>query len=188
MEQIDKSKDLAYAMGRTRNGGGNMTKERFMKPAAAAIIEKEEAGNHYVLLQDREKEDAKKESGLWEIPAGKIREYENIYDCLRREVWEETGLTVTEIQGEAEAEWHESHGYQVLQYTPFASTQNVSQAYPIMVQAFICKAEGTLAKSTNESQNIRWVEVDELKRLLETQSDCFFPMQVITLKKYIGRV
>lgn len=162
-----------------------MTEERFMKPAAAGIIEKEESGKQYVLLQDREKADAEMESGLWEIPAGKIREYENIYDCLRREIWEETGLTVTEIQGESDSVWYESNGYRVLQYTPFASTQNVSEAYAIMVQCFICKAEGVLAKETNETQNLRWVELRELKKMLEMQPECFFPMQVLTLKKYI---
>ncbi len=143
-----------------------MTEERFMKPAAAGIIEKQMEGKQYVLLQDREKEGAESESGLWEIPAGKIREYENIYDCLRREIWEETGLTVTENQGESEAVWYESHGYRVLQYMPFSSAQNVSEAYPIMVQTFLCKAEGVLAMETNETQNLRWVEVRELKAML----------------------
>ncbi len=38
-----------------------------------------------------------------EIPAGEIREFENIYDCLRREIHEETGLEVTYIEGEDEA-------------------------------------------------------------------------------------
>jgi len=29
-----------------------------------------------------------------EIPAEKIREYESVFDALRREVWEETGLNI----------------------------------------------------------------------------------------------
>ncbi|BES64227.1 NUDIX domain-containing protein [Gottschalkiaceae bacterium SANA] len=159
--------------------------ERFMKPAAAGIIEKIEDGKRYVLLQDREKVGAEAEAGLCEIPAGKIREFENIYDCLRREIWEETGLTVTEIEGEENAFWFESHGYRVLQYTPFASTQNISEVYPIMVQTFICRAIGKLAEETNETKNLRWVEIEVLQNVLEENLDNFYPMHVMTLKKYI---
>jgi 8-oxo-dGTP pyrophosphatase MutT (NUDIX family) len=160
--------------------------ERFMKPAAAGIIEKIQDGKRMILLQDREKAGAESEAGLCEIPAGKIREFENIYDCLRREIWEETGLTVTKIEGEEYACWFESHGYRVLQYTPFASTQNVSEAYPIMVQTFICKAEGELAKMTNETTNLRWVEISELKKYLEEEVEGLYPMHVMTLMKYIS--
>lgn len=162
-----------------------MTEERFMKPGAAGIIEKEAEGKRFVLLQDREKAGGETESGMWEIPAGKIREYENIYDCLRREIWEETGLTVTEIEGESEAVWYESHGYRVLQYTPFSNAQNISTVYPIMVQTFICRAEGNLAEATNETQNVRWVEVNQLDELLSTYPERFFPMSVMTLRKYM---
>ena len=162
--------------------------ERFMKPAAAGIIEKIENGKRMILLQDREKAGAELEAGLCEIPAGKIREFENIYDCLRREIWEETGLIVTEIEGEEDSSWFESHGYRVLQYTPFASTQNTSETYPIMVQTFICKAEGELAIKTNETANLRWVEISELKKHLEEEVEGLYPMHVMTLKKYLAQV
>lgn len=51
--------------------------------------------------------------GLWEIPAGKIREYENIYSALRREVKEETNLDITYIAGEETCETCSSSGYTV---------------------------------------------------------------------------
>ena len=38
------------------------------------------------------------EKGLLEIPAGKIREYENIYAALRREVFEEIGIKIKNIK------------------------------------------------------------------------------------------
>ena len=63
--------------------------ELFSKPGVGGIIEKNISGIDYILIQDRYKDDAKSESGLIEIPAGKIREFENIFDCLRREIWEE---------------------------------------------------------------------------------------------------
>ncbi len=77
--------------------------ESFAKPGVGGIIEKNINGIDYILVQDRCKEEATSEFGLLEIPAGEIREFENIFDCLRREIWEETGLKVTNVRGESEA-------------------------------------------------------------------------------------
>ncbi len=99
--------------------------ERLMKPGAAGIIEKNIDGCEYILLQERYKPDAPSENGLLEIPAGKIREFENIFDCLRREVMEETGLEVVEIEGEKEAVIYKNNGYEVLSYDPFSNAQNM---------------------------------------------------------------
>ena len=68
--------------------------EIFVKPAVGAIITKQTDNNEFILVQDRKKNSADGTDGLLEIPAGKIRDYENIFDALRREVWEETGLKV----------------------------------------------------------------------------------------------
>lgn len=159
--------------------------ELFAKPGAGGIIEKRECGIDYILIQDRVKENAPREAGLLEIPAGKIREFENIYDCLRREIWEETGLTVVYINGESESAIVESNGYKVLNYTPFSSSQNLQGNYPIMVQVFICRVEGKLLSSSSESKNIRWMPLYELSKLLQEDMQSFYPMHVTTLKKYI---
>jgi ADP-ribose pyrophosphatase len=159
--------------------------EQFAKPGVGGIIEKNIDGIDCILVQDRCKENAKLEFGLLEIPAGKIREFENIFDCLRREIWEETGLKVTHIKGEDEAIVLESNGYKVLNYTPFSCSQNIQGTYPIMVQAFICNAVGELLKTSNEAKNIRWMPILELKKLLENNKSSFYPMHVITLEKYL---
>ena len=74
--------------------------EKFAIPCVAAIIEKIVNNEKYILIQTRQKEDGAETNGMLEIPAGKIREYENIFVALRREVKEETGLTITKILGE----------------------------------------------------------------------------------------
>lgn len=58
--------------------------ELFCKPGAGGIIEKNINGVDYILVQDKYNENAKSEMELIEITAGKIREFENIFDCLRR--------------------------------------------------------------------------------------------------------
>ena len=160
--------------------------ERFAIPGVAGILEKEIHGVLYILVQERWKEDAKSEEGLIEIPAGKIREFENIYDCLRREIKEETGLKVLAIEGESEAVIFESNNYKVLNYAPFAHAQNSQGSDPIVVQTFICQVEGELLRETNETQNLRWVSLDELKRLVYEEPETLYPMHVEIFKKYFA--
>ena len=159
--------------------------EQFSKPGVGGIIERMIDQVPYILIQERYKDDAPLENGMIEIPAGKIREYENVYDCLRREIKEETGLDVVEIKGEAESAIYEANGYQVLSYEPFSCAQNIKGYYPIMVHVFICKAEGTLLIKTNETQNLKWVSLAELSEQLKRSENRFYPMHVLTLKKYL---
>jgi NTP pyrophosphohydrolases including oxidative damage repair enzymes len=159
--------------------------ELFAKPGAGGIIEKKVNGEDCILIQERYKEGSEGGNGLIEIPAGKIREFENIFDCLRREIWEETGLTVVEIEGEREAVTIDLNGYKVINYTPFVCSQNIEGSYSIMVQTFICRVKGEVLKRTNETRNIRWVRLCDLKRILDSNEKGFYPMHVETLKKYL---
>lgn len=159
--------------------------EVLTKPGVGGIIEKNIDGIDHILIQDRCKDDSKLEYGLLEIPAGKVREFENIFDCLRREIWEETGLRVTNIKGEDEATILETNGYKVLNYTPFSCSQNIQGTYPIMVQTFICNADGEFLKKSNETKNIRWIPLIELKELLEGDNSLFYPMHITTIESYL---
>ena len=62
--------------------------EKFTVHCVAAIIEKILNTEKYILIQTRQKEDGAETNGMLEIPAGKIREYENIFEALKREVKE----------------------------------------------------------------------------------------------------
>lgn len=160
--------------------------EVFSKPAVGGIIIKSEKGIDYILIQERCKENGGSDNGLIEIPAGKIREFENIFDCLRREIWEETGLKVIEIIGEDETVTIKANGYKVINYMPFACSQNVEGNYSIMVQIFICKVQGQALDKTNETINIRWVSINNLKEMLDSKVNEFYPMHIATLKKYLN--
>ncbi|HLN60126.1 MAG TPA: NUDIX domain-containing protein [Symbiobacteriaceae bacterium] len=159
--------------------------EQFSIPGVSGIIERCIDGVDHILIQERFKEDAPAENGLIEIPAGKIRRYEKSFDCLRREIQEETGLRVVEIQGEQDALVSVMNGYRVINYTPFNSSQNLEGYYPIMVQTFLCTAEGELLTSSNETQNLRWIPLQELSTLLEADEGSFYPMHLVALKKYL---
>ncbi len=158
--------------------------ERFCIPGVGGILESNIDGKDYILLQERHKKEARNEAGLIEIPAGKIREFENIFDCLRREIKEETGLDIIEIKGEKESEFVEAEDYRVINYEPFSSSQNIIRGYPIMVQVFICKVCGELLTESNESKNMRWTTLEELEELVHNPQ-LLYPMHIATLKKYL---
>lgn len=161
-------------------------KETFAIPAAGAIISQEIGGAHCILLQERQKSDGGITNGLLEIPAGKIRAYENIYDALCREVWEETGLTVTEIAGEAQCRASSCGGFDTISFQPYCITQNLSGAYSLLLCTFLCHTEGVLLDSTDETAHLRWVPLDEARQMLQDRPEAFFPMHLNALRQYLA--
>ena len=70
---------------------------------------------------------------------------------------------------------------------PFYVAQNTAGSYPVMVLIFRCRVKDkTLMKKSDESENIRWIPVSELKDLLGKHPERFYSMHVGALKKYIG--
>lgn len=159
--------------------------EKFATPAVGAIIVKRVRGDEFILVQDRKKNNGDGMDGLLEIPAGKIREYENIFEALRREVWEETGLHLTKVKGEEEQQFLNIGGNETMIFSPYCVTQNLSGAYSIILSTFLCEAEGELVEHTDETENIRWMRREELKEIVENAPDSIFLMHVHALKKYL---
>ncbi len=183
-ELVPVVEDLFRDVPGTSEATGTRFQEQFAIPGAGGIIRRFQEGEEWILLQERDKAGAPGETGLIEIPAGKIRALENIYDCLRREIQEETGLTVQWIQGESESRRVVINGYDVLSYAPYASSQNLLGAYPIMVQTFICEVEGEAATGSDESREIRWLRLSELARMLNAEPGRFYPMHLSALQRY----
>ena len=159
--------------------------EKFAVPCVAAIIEKIVNNEKYILIQTRQKEDGAETNGMLELPAGKIREYENIFEALRREVKEETGLSITKILGEDNQISNFIKGNEVISYTPYCITQNLSGAYSIILNTFSCEAKGELLTETNESQNIHWIKIKELKKILKNNPEKIFLFHINALQKYL---
>ena len=160
--------------------------EQFAIPGVGGLIIKEIDNIEYILLQTRCKADAPNEDGLLEIPAGKIRAFESIFDTLKREIKEETGLDVVDILGENLSTIYEGNSYKVINFTPFSCSQNLIGNYPVMVFVFICKVKGKLLQFSDESKNYKWTPVSEIKTILNEKPEVFYPMHVDTLKKYIN--
>ena len=160
--------------------------EKFTVPCVAAIIEKITNNEKYILIQTRQKEDGAETNEMLKLPDGKIREYENIFETLRREVKEETGLSITKILGEDNQISNFIKGNEVISYTPYCITQNLSGAYSIILNTFLCEAKGELLTETNESQNIHWIKIKELKKIFKNYPEKIFLLHINVLQKYLG--
>lgn len=104
---------------------------------------------------------------------------------MRREVWEETGLTVTKIYGEELAVETEVAGVATLSFEPFCVTQNLTEAYGIVLNTFLCEAEGEMVESTNETNDVHWARIVEVRELVENYPEKIFFIHLNALKKYL---
>ncbi len=106
--------------------------------------------------------------------------------ALRREVFEETGLVITKIEGEEESVCTTINGNTIVSFQPYCMTQNLSGAYSLLVHTFLCRAEGELLKETNETKNIRWEKAEDVRKLLISEPESIFLLHINALKQYLG--
>ena len=153
----------------------------------AAIIERKINGVKYILIQERQKGCDSSETGLIEIPCGKVKRAESVFDCIRNKVLLETGLKITHIYGENDYHSTKINEYHVLNYIPYFSTQNIEDHYPIVIETFICRASGDALIESPEAKNIRWISLEALTDLILTDTSLFYPMIVSPIKYYIEK-
>lgn len=159
--------------------------ETFPIPCVGTIIARKVGAVRCLLIQERRKPGAGIENGMLEVAAGKVREYENVFDALRREVHEETGLRLTRIKGEEAAVTRTVNGYEVMSYTPFCTTQNLSGGYSIILHSFICEAEGEPVTQTSETRNLRWMPLDDCRTHPQNRPEDFYPLHINALSLYL---
>jgi 8-oxo-dGTP pyrophosphatase MutT (NUDIX family) len=135
--------------------------EALVVPNIAALVLREGTGD--LLLQRRDKPEVVR--GLLEIPTGRWRAGETPWEALSREVAEETGLTVRSMTGEGRRlEVHPGRPVQALQ--PAAVVVGSSGAYPALLVAFACLADGDPRPLPGETADPRWYALDEVRALL----------------------
>ena len=160
--------------------------EKFSIPTVAFIVERENpgTGKTEVLVQKRFKpESDPKYTGFYELPAGKIREFEDIRKTAQRELKEETGLDIKSIEM-INTETFEHRGDKSFAFIPFCCEQMVKGPYPYVGFVFIVRAKGNL-KETGEAREARWADLKELRELIERGE--FHPYHVGAVKMYLNK-
>ncbi|MEW6736819.1 MAG: NUDIX hydrolase, partial [Acidobacteriota bacterium] len=135
----------------------------------SAIIERKRDGEIEVLVQTRWKPDADPQySGTLEIPAGAMHRYENVYDALRREVLEETGLQVTGFKPDIKTRMYTPKDDEAFAFLPFCCQQQTKGGVPRVGFVFLCTvADQEVCPQQEEVKDIRWIKKAELRKILE---------------------
>ncbi|WP_213455302.1 NUDIX domain-containing protein [Rhizomonospora bruguierae] len=95
------------------------------------------------------------DNGQWAFPAGAMELGESIADCAIREVWEESGLTVTDVTL-----------FALFSGPEYIGTNMYGDRYQVFSHAFRVDAwSGDLARVTDETLDARFVAPDEFDAL-----------------------
>jgi 8-oxo-dGTP pyrophosphatase MutT (NUDIX family) len=160
--------------------------EALYVPFVGAIIErKTPQGQKQILVQIREKASDKAYSGCFEIPGGKMKAFEDIYETVRREVYEESGIRVTFIHNQDTRKDYPNKDDISSLIEPFCVTQMSNG--PFIGLVFLCKGEGEPVAKTEETKEARWVDVEEFKIIVEKTPEKVFTALLAPLKKYLDQ-
>ena len=143
---------------------------------ARAIIERIVNDKCEIIVQWRNKIGEE----CWEFPGGRIEPYESIYDALRREVKEETGLDIMVIKSENEY-FREDH---VECVKPFSVYQTLEGYVDSIGFHFICHAAGELLNEGDATKDIKWVGLAELRNMLNNEK--FLNIDKVAAMSYLN--
>lgn len=156
-------------------------------PVVSAIIEREGNGEKEILLQTRWKpEKDPVYSGTLEIPAGWIGTYENVFDALRREVLEETGLRVTKIKPDIKTKTFSPRNDENFAFVPLCCQQQTKGGRPWIGFVFLCEVEDkSPVPQASEVRDIQWVKKSVLQTMIAETPEKFFTLQLGALEYYL---
>ncbi|CAI6035491.1 hypothetical protein PAECIP112173_00804 [Paenibacillus sp. JJ-100] len=150
-----------------------------------AIIERQIDDHIEIVIQNRVKPN---EPLTIELPGGRIEPFESLIQALKREVKEETGLDLSEIEGEELRIVTEGNSFEVECVKPFVAYQTVKGPVDSLGYYFRCKAIGELLKSGDETSGIRWIRIKDLRALLEDNPLQFSDIDRAGIQYYLNQL
>lgn len=153
---------------------------------ARALIERIENKQVELLVQIRNK--PYEGDTRLELPGGRVDEFESLIEALRREVREETGLDLTQIEGLDDRLETQAATANVECLKPFAVYQTLRGPVDSMGVYFRCQAQGTLLVVGDETVQIKWMPVVEITALLRADPEQFSWVDRAGLTFYLKQV
>ncbi len=127
-------------------------------------------------------------SGAFEIPAGTIELGESVYEALKREVFEETGLRVTGFRPEVRTKTHSQKGDEVFAFVPFCCQQQITGPARVGF-VFVCSVEDVApVPALDEVRDITWMTTSAVRKLIEESPERIFTFQIPVLEFYLGQL
>lgn len=133
-----------------------------------------------IVIQKRQRQG---EPDYYELPGGRIEEYELITDAIKREVFEETGLVVTEIENEDNQllTQGDNNAFSIQCIKPFASYQTIRGPVDSFGVYFICRAIGNLLHQGDDSIDAHWASFSEIESLIDNNKFSDIDMAAVML-------
>lgn len=151
---------------------------------ARAFVERKNNEGIEIVIQRRTKSDA---AYKFELPGGRVERFESLLQALIREVKEETGLDVYEIEG-AETRIDTigiNPAFEVECLQPYAAYQTIKGPIDSVGFYFRCKATGDLLEAGDETADIQWITIKELNDLFTRNPLDFSDVDRAGIKYYL---
>ena len=150
---------------------------------ARAFVERRMHDTTEIIIQKRTK---RNEQAL-ELPGGRLELYEPVLDGLKREVYEETGLTVIEVEGSEKRmdTCGVNPDFEVECVEPYCVYQTIKGPIESVGMYFICKAEGDLLEVGDDTTFIRWETIDDIHQMLLEDPRQFSDVDRAGLRYYL---
>jgi 8-oxo-dGTP diphosphatase len=149
---------------------------------ARAIIERYGQFGTDILLQTRVKPG---EPERLELPGGQIEPFESVYDALKREVAEETGLQIRGIHNDTSQRLHQAGDSAVETFEPFFAYQTLEGPVDSLGFYFRCSADGDVVQSGDQTKQPTWFALNDLQERFEQAPEQFDWLTKAALSRYL---
>jgi 8-oxo-dGTP pyrophosphatase MutT (NUDIX family) len=165
-----------------------MTEEILARPVVS-IIALDEAGTpERVLLQRRTKGNPEgRFYGLWELPQGKMRAGESLFECAARELFEEAGLEVLNLHPMHAGSGH-AYAAQMESFQPLTCVLDLE--CHCMCMAVVVRTRGVPVDTPEASEHC-WVDAESVVELIRQRKvfhlnvpmlEAYFDLQILPIR------